>query len=118
MAQSTTLQLLGQTAYNAGTPNPVVRGVKQPAAAYYLGNADLQTVTWSLSNVTGTNIIQATLLTEPNEATDSDWFTVYLNSVEALSQNGYTNITGNYVWLRAKLNDFSGGVVQNIKVSY
>ena len=55
MPQSTTLQLLSETAYiNPGNGAPyTVTGNSQPAAAYYLGNRDLQTVNIKLTNCTG-----------------------------------------------------------------
>ena len=116
MAQSTTEILFPQTVYT--TTSNLIRGDKKPAAAYYLGNADLQTVTWNLTSVTGLLTIQASLSTNPSATTDADWFTVYQLSCTALTQSGYTNINGNFVWLRAKIAGFSQGVIQNVKVSY
>ena len=116
MAQTTTEILFPQTSYNGS--NSLIRGTKQAAAAYYLGNADLQTVTWNLTSVTGLITIQASLVTSPVESTDNDWFTVYQLSCNNTTQNGYTNINGNFVWLRAKIAGFTQGVIQNVKVSY
>jgi hypothetical protein len=116
MAQTTTEILFPQTAYSSN--NNLIRGAKKAAAAYYLGNADLQTVTWSLTSVTGLITIQATLTTNPVETTDTDWFTVYQFNCDNLTQNGYTNINGNFVWIRAKIAGFTQGVIQNMKVSY
>jgi hypothetical protein len=61
MSQSTTLILLPQTAYvNPGNGAPyTVVGNAQPAAAYYLGNRDLQTVNLSVTNIIG-NIVKET----------------------------------------------------------
>ena len=125
MAQSTTLILLPQTSYRNAT---IIRGSKQPAAAYYLGNQDLQTINWSLSSFKGTIYIQASLASNPNEANDDDWFdacppidwnqTTYPNGTNG---NFFQNLNGNFVWLRAKVSfgDYNGsGVIQYIKVSY
>ncbi len=49
MAQTTTLILLPQTAWTTGTT--AVVGTAQKAAGYYLGNSNLQTVTWDFTNV-------------------------------------------------------------------
>ena len=59
MPQSTTLQLLPETVYiNPGNGAPyTVTGNSQPAAAYYLGNRDLQTVNTKLTNCTGNIVI-------------------------------------------------------------
>jgi len=115
MAQATTEILFPQTAY---TTQSLVRGSKKPAAAYYLGNADLQTITWNITALTGTIVIQATLASDPAETTDNDWFTVHTLICNNLSQISYTNITGNFVWIRAKIQGWTQGVINNIKVTY
>jgi hypothetical protein len=117
MSQTTTLILLPQTAYqNPGNGAPyTVVGNAQPAAAYYLGNQDLQTVNFNLTNVTGNIVIEATLASDSNNA---NWFKVY--EFEAVSSNvsTYTNIEGNFVYIRAKIEGFSQGTTNFIKVSY
>lgn len=128
MSQTTTLILLPQTAYNGGPSANVytVTGETYPAAAYYLGNKDLQTVNLNLTNCTGNIVIEASLATEPS---NTDWFKVYelvananapSNTASQLASNAsvYTNIEGNFVHLRAKVEDFSYGTVNFVKVSY
>lgn len=128
MSVVTTLILLPQTAYvNPGNGAPyTVTGNSRPAAAYYLGNQNLQTVNISLTNVTGNIVIEASLASVP---TSNDWFKVYEleanangggNSEPVVNSNAstYTNITGNFVYLRAKVKDFDGGVVNFVKLSY
>jgi len=122
MSQSTTLILLPQTVYkNDGTADPYnVTGNTQPAAAYYLGNQDLQTLSFSFTEVTGNLVIEATLANPP---ADSDWFKVYEISANNQSNtnanlNSYTNISGNFVNMRAKIVDFNNGTVQFVKISY
>ena len=112
---------------NPGNGAPyTVTGNSQPAAAYYLGNRDLQTVNLNLRQVTGNIVIEASLATSP---TDSEWFKVYEleananatpNSAPQLASNAavYTNIEGNFVHMRAKVEGFSNGTVQYIKLSY
>lgn len=127
-SQATTLILLPETTYlNPGNGAPyTVTGNSQPAAAYYLGNKDLQTVNVKLNSVTGNIVIQATLATSP---TETDWFKVYElvananatpNSAPQLASNAsiYTNIEGNFVRMRAKIEDFNNGVVNFVKLSY
>ena len=113
MAQATTLILLPETVHSAG---PTVAGNAQPACAYYSSGKDMQTVTWKLANFSGTMSIQASLVTEPT--TDNDWFTVYNLLCSSLSQTSFTNITGNFVWIRARITNFTQGTIENIKVSY
>jgi hypothetical protein len=116
MAQATTLSLLSQLSYNDGSVvGNGFTGQRQQAASFYLGNKDLQTVTWSLTGVSATIIIQATLAENP---TDNDWFTVYNLVASNLSQMSFTNIQGNFVYVRAVVQNFTTGVIQNIKVSY
>jgi hypothetical protein len=128
MAQSTTLILLPQTAYiNPGNGAPyTVTSNSQPGAGYYLGNRDLQTVNISLTSCVGNIVIEATLASAPNEI---DWFKVYeleanafapANSAPQIASNAsmYTNVEGNFVYLRAKVEDFQNGGVDYVKLSY
>lgn len=128
MSQATTLILLPEISYlNPGNGAPyTVIGNSQPAAAYYLGNRDLQTVNVKLTNVTGNIVLEASLATTP---TSTEWFRVYeleananatANSAPQLASNAsiYTNIEGNFVYMRAKVEDFDGGTVQFVKLSY
>lgn len=128
MSQTTTLILLPETSYvNPGNGAPyTVTGNTQPAAAYYLGNRDLQTVNIKCTNLTGNIVIQASLATNP---TANDWFKVYElvadanatpNTAPQLASNAsvYTNIEGNFVYMRAKLEGFNNGTLQFVKLSY
>lgn len=128
MPQTTTLILLPQTSYlNPGNGAPyTVTGNSQPAAAYYLGNQNLQTVNINLSNCSGNITLEATLASSP---TENDWFKVYelvantsspVNTDPYINSNAsiYTNITGNFVYMRAKVVDFDNGTVQFVKLSY
>lgn len=128
MSQTTTLILLPQTTYiNPGNGQPyTVTGNSQPAAAYYLGNKDLQTVNIKATQLTGNIVIEATLANPPQ---DNSWFKVYEleananatpNSAPQLASNAsvYTNIEGNFVYLRAKVVNLNNGGVNFIKLSY
>jgi hypothetical protein len=118
MSQQTTLILFPQTAYDGGGTANVysLTGNAQPAAAYYLGNEDLQTVNIKTTEFTGNIVIQATL--NANKLT-TDYFEVYkLSNCANANLSMYTNIEGNFVWLRAKIEDFQHGAVNFIKVSY
>ena len=128
MSQSTTLILLSETTYvNPGNSSPyTVTGNTQPAAAYYLGNKDLQTVAIKVTNCTGNIVLEASLATSP---TVNDWFKVYTyeananavaNSAPQIASNAsvYTNVEGNFVYMRAKIEDFHGGTVQYVKLTY
>lgn len=128
MSQTTTLILLPETSYqNPGNAMPyTITGNTFPAAAYYLGNKDLQTVNVKLTQVVGNIVVEASLATQP---TTSDWFKVYeleantnapANSASQLASNAsvYTNVEGNFVYMRAKIEGFQNGTVQFVKLSY
>ncbi len=129
MSQTATYQLLPQTSYNGRGNNApyTVTGEPVTAAAYYLGNRDLQTVNLSVTNFTGNVQIQASLTGSPSG--DYDWFQVHNLQANAKAMEGSelynnsnvntsTNVVGNFVWLRARVVDFNSGVVNFVKVSY
>ena len=121
MSQTTTLVLLPQTTWASNVANGnsyTVTGNSQPAASYVISPRALQTVNINLSDVNGNIIIQATLATSPGEG---DWFKVYelvADSNANANATMYTNIEGSYVYMRAKVEDFSQGVVNFVKLSY
>lgn len=120
MSQATTLVLLPQTTYTATpTPNTTVTGNSHPGASYYLSSQDLQTISWAVTNFKGTLTIQASLVDTPT--TNNDWFTalnVVYNDQAGTTINSFNNLTGNFIWVRAMINNFTQGVVEHIKVSY
>lgn len=116
MAQTTTVVLIPQTAHpgDPGSTQAVI-GSHQQAAAYYLANRDLQTITWHFSgSFDGTCKIQASLVTDPGS---NDWFDVYEIDVPS-SKDGYRNQNGNFVWLRAVVGDWTQGTIQLVTASY
>lgn len=118
MSQQTTLILFPQTAYNGGGTANVysLTSNAQPAAAYYLGNEDLQTVNIKTTNFSGNIVIEATL--SANSSTN-EYFEVYkLADCANANISTYTNIEGNFVYMRAKIEDFQFGVVNFVKLSY
>ena len=68
----------------------------------------LHTVMWYLSSFKGRIIIEASLVTDP---VAEDWFTVdldnsgngYVEITDGLTSTKAYNFTGNYVWIRAKV---------------
>ena len=128
MSQTTTLILLPQTTYiNPGNNAPyTVTGNSHPGASYIITPRSLQTVNINVTNCTGNITIEASLATTPSS---TDWFKVYeleananaaANSAPQIASNAsvYTNIDGNFVYMRAKVVDFNGGLVNFVKLSY
>jgi hypothetical protein len=121
--KTTTLQLLPTTTY--GTPSGNYdgssedwSGEQQQAANYYGGFGDLQTVAFFLLNFQGLIRIQATLDQHP--VSDAAWFDVEdFDSVDSATTDNFSrNITGNFVWIRARVEDFSTGTITKLMLSY
>jgi len=122
--KTTTLQLLPTTTY--GTPSGNYdgssldfNGIRQQAANYYGAFGGLQTVAFYLNGFQGRIKIEATLESEPSA--DSDWFRVYdvdYTDSTAATTNFSTNITGNFVWIRARVEEFTDGSISKVMISY
>jgi hypothetical protein len=130
MSQATTLVLLPQTAHVLANGTYDVVGNKVAAASYYISCKSLQTVNINVSSLTGNIIIQASLSTEPSaNMVSTDWFKVYEMEAntsisastaarDSANASMSVNIDGNFVWMRALVEDFSTGVVNWVKLSY
>ena len=121
--KTTTLQLLPTTTF--GTPSgnydgssQDFSGVDQQAANYYGGFGGLQTVAFFLNGFQGKIHIQATLDSAPT--VDDDWFNVeeFDSSSSTTTDNFSRNITGNFVWMRARVLDFEAGTITKLTLSY
>jgi hypothetical protein len=122
--KTTTLQLLPNTAH--GTPSGNYdgssldfNGTRQQAANYYGAFGGLQTVAFYLNGFQGRIRIEATLESDPTE--NSDWFRVYdvdYTDSTAATTNFSTNITGNFVWIRARVEEFTAGTISRVMISY
>ena len=82
----------------------------------YYGYTDgLHTVSYLLSAFVGIIKFQATLVTNPSE---NDWFDITSTAVGdgTTPVNGgyYFNFSGNFVWCRAHITNFSGGVISRV----
>ena len=121
--KTTTLQLLPATSY--GTPSGNYDGSsedwsgdRQQAANYYGGFGDLQTIAFYLNQFQGRIRIEATLDSDP--VTDDAYFQVNsFDSTAAPTINNFSvNITGNFTWIRANVEDFSAGSITKVMMSY
>tara|TARA_R110000868_G_scaffold290953_6_gene551215 strand:- start:2941 stop:3294 length:354 start_codon:yes stop_codon:yes gene_type:complete len=117
MSQATTLILLPETVYTdpGGGATYTVTGDQQPAAAYYLGNRDLQTVNYSTNSFTGDLVLQATLSSDPG---NDDWFTIHEFNGSTSDEVAFSNLTGNFVYIRAMIYEFGAGTILYVKLSY
>jgi len=127
MAQITSQLLASQQVHPSDSSTQTYTGDAVKANGYY-GNADgNHTVQFSLTGFIGKVRIEATLATTP---TATDWCTVELgNSVTAANityleydtvttANVSYNFTGNFVWVRAYVYDWTDGTVNSIRVNY
>ncbi len=131
MSQTTTLVLLPQTSFLLSATAPYnVTGDAVAGASYYLGCKCLQTININTTNFTGNLIVQGTLASEPGTAYSStEWFQIHTVEADnnalagtpqklAANTNVGLNFSGNYVWMRVVIENFGGGVVNWVKVSY
>jgi hypothetical protein len=120
MAQTSVLNLFTATSY----PGPIgtsvtLNGDAKQAASYYVSGKNSQTVTWSLGETfTGSIYIQASLSSTSSggEPAETEWFSVY--TIDTSNKTGFYNISGNFVWIRARVVDWTAGTIQLITVSY
>ena len=121
--KTTTLELLPTTTY--GTPSGNYDGSsqdwsgdRQQAANYYGGFGGLQTIAYYLNGFQGRIKIEATLDSDP--VTDAAWFKVNeFDSTSTSTTNNFSvNITGNFTWIRANVEDFDAGTITKLYMSY
>ena len=112
-------------------------GEKFPGDGFYNRADGFHTVQWTITNFVGTISIQGSLAVDPQE---DDWFkirlgnnndftidttgkvsTLILNSIEYTDSTTGSfsyNFVGNYVWVRARIEDWSAGTVNSIILSH
>jgi hypothetical protein len=89
----------------------------------YYGRSDgFHTVQYNVSGFIGSIVVQATLAIEP---TEDDWFTLSETEHESISDSdtkntgGFVyNFTGNYVWVRAFVSNWTDGVIRNVYLNH
>lgn len=105
--------ILSSTTYDGSTQT--VTGEKFKGDGYY-GRADgLHTVAYYLNGFAGIITMQGTLATDPG---DSDWFdidgTVVGDGSTISTENTFKNFTGNFMWIRANVTEFTSGTITKI----
>lgn len=88
-----------------------------PAANYYNGNGSIQTIYYNLAGVVGIITIQATLNDLPEQA---HWVDISERGDGSTPETGLTTstITGNFSWLRARVELFDGGTITGVTALY
>ncbi len=88
-----------------------------PAANYYGGNGSIQTIFYSLTGFVGTVTIQASL---NDLTTQAQWFDISERGDGITPDTGLTasTVTGNFTWLRARVEAFEAGTINSISATY
>lgn len=114
--------MLTNQVHPGDSTSETVTGVSLKGDGYYGRSDGFHTVQYSLESFVGTINIQATLAIEP---TESDWFTLSEtthtsdSASGSNSSNGFIyNFTGNYVWVRAKVSDWTDGNIGQILLNH
>jgi hypothetical protein len=136
------MSTISQTIYNTethpgGSTIETRSGSKFKGDGFYNRADGLHTVQWNLTNFVGTVSVQATLAVAPNE---NDWVKVNLGKgneytidttgkLSTLSLTSFTydssttgsfsyNFIGNYVWVRARIENWTSGTIDSILLSH
>lgn len=112
--------ILSIQTHPADSSTQTVTGENYKGDGYYGRSDGFHTVQYTLTGFIGKVNIQATLAVNP---TSADWFTVYTESYTVVNDQGatgsyITNFTGNYVWVRAYISDWTDGTVNSIKLNH
>lgn len=113
MAQSETI--LTANTHGGDSTVQSITGEKFKGDGYYGRSDGLHTVQYNFEGLTGTINIQATLAVNP---VDADWFTVHSYTAAQESDNKFANFTGNYVWVRAYISNWTDGTVNSIQLNH
>ncbi len=88
-----------------------------PAANYYAGYGSIQTIRYEFTGFVGQITVQATLNDLPDQA---KWVDISQRGDGVTSDSGVTTatVTGNFSWIRAKVEGFDAGTITLVSVSY
>ena len=121
MPSNSTL-ILDETDHPDDSTVETVTGEKYKGDGYYSRSDGIHTVQYNVAGFVGTIDIQATLAVTP---TADDWFTVTLaqhvsanDSTDNANGSFIYNFTGNYVWVRAYINNWTTGTVNSILLNH
>ena len=90
----------------------------QLASGYYRGQSGVQTVLFQVTGFEGTLVLEATLDSDPDSAA---WFETFVygdGSTTALTDYHPETVTGNFTWMRVRVEGFSGGTINTVTITY
>lgn len=115
--------LSGQTHPGDSSPQVVV-GTPYKGDGFYGRSDGIHTVQYSVDGFIGVVEVQATLEVNPLE---EDWFTVPDTAHTSLSEDSTAverdgsyikNFTGNYIWIRAQIRNWTDGTVTSVLLNH
>jgi hypothetical protein len=131
LSQSLTFTINSSTSASLVYPNTGTTALEYSSNpvkgdGYFGGSDGLHTAQVRLTNFRGSVAVQGTLSTTPLE---NDWFNVLLDNgsgttISSLDLNTATssvscyNFTGNFVWVRANISNWTVGTVNSIQVNH
>lgn len=84
-------------------------------AGYYGYTDGLHTYSYNLTGFVGVIGFQGSLATTP---TDADWFDIDTSQVgdgvDPVTASGFANFSGNFVWVRAAITNFTAGTINRV----
>jgi hypothetical protein len=108
--------IYGQASGNYDGSSQLFYSNAVPAANYYAGNGSIQTLFYNLASFVGTITIEATLNDLPEQA---QWFDISERG-DSTVDTGLTasTVTGNFSWLRARVDNFDAGIITAVYAVY
>lgn len=121
--KTTSQQLLPATSHGTASGNydgssTSFTGDAVKAAGYYSTHGTLQSVAFFTTDLSATITIEATV---DSDTSTAEWFIVHTVAGDGSSltdDNEVANLTGRFTWIRAKVTDFTQGVINKVTVSY
>jgi hypothetical protein len=87
-----------------------------PAADYYRGNGSIQTINIIVDNFIGNIVLEGSL---NSTSTTKVWFNIQdYNCANATTATQSYTVIGNYVWMRARIINFTQGNISNVTLVY
>lgn len=121
MASSSEIVLSNQT-HDGDSAVQTLTSDKFKGDGYYGRSDGLHTIQYSVSGFIGSIVVQATLAIDPAE---DDWFTLDTTKHESLGNDDiyntggfFYNFTGNYVWVRVFVSNWTDGVIRNVYLNH
>ena len=121
---ATSETIVSATTHPGDSTAETVTGDKFKGDGYYGRSDGLHSIQYNVNGFLGKIITQATLAIDPGTA---DWFdistTVHSNLGDSTGSDNATgsfikNFTGNFVWIRAYVSDWTDGTVNSIVLNH